>query len=110
MSSVLRGFHQTSVDSRFVVTSQASAVANLFNLDGASQWAALPTNDPSYIIGADVVLGTVLIDLGYEVYVGSTQYRRVALAQDPTKYAHVRFLSGPAATPAALTISGLARI
>jgi hypothetical protein len=36
------------------------------------------------------------MDLGYEVYEGTTQYRKLASVQDPTLSAFIRFEYGPA--------------
>jgi hypothetical protein len=110
MSSVLRSFHQTTVDSRFVVTNATTVLDHLFNVDAGGDLVALPTNSASYIVAADLAVGTVLVDLGYEVYVGQTQYRRVALLHNPAKYAHIAYQRGPAGTPVALAIAGLSRI
>jgi hypothetical protein len=117
MSSTLRSFHQTTVDSRFVVTDATAAAGHLFNVNGAGDVAVLPTNSSSYIVAADLAVGTVLVDLGYELFVGQIQYRRVGLLHDPTKYAHIAYRTGPAALPGAWTsltnaigMAGLARI
>ena len=104
MSSTLRSFHQSRLGSRCVVT---ASTPSLYTYNGSS--FSIVTSSGSVVSG-DVTVGTVLVDLGYEIYVGQTQYRRVTLLHDPTKVVYIPYQRGPAGTPTTLAIAGVARI
>jgi hypothetical protein len=104
MSSTLRSFHQSRLGNRYVVIASSPS---LYTYNGSS-FSIVTSSGP--VVSGDVTVGTVLVDLGYEIYDGQTQYRRVTLLHDPTKIAYVRYMRGPGAAPTTLATSGLARI
>jgi hypothetical protein len=82
MSSALRGFHTTSTDSYYVVTDVGLGTSHLFAYKTDSTLADISTGSgfaDMQITAAALATGSVLLDMGYEVYEGTTQFRKVAL-------------------------------
>jgi hypothetical protein len=81
MTSILRRFNTGAVDSYYVVTDVGLGTSHLFGYDIDHEFVDISTGSVvgGTITAVNLVTGSILMDLGYEVYKGTAQYRKVAL-------------------------------